>query len=308
MKTAHIWLLATLIILIIGTLTLAFNPNSSTQPKSEKTTIAVSIFPLADIARNVAGDKADVIQLIPSGSSPHTYSLTPQQLADLSTASTLFIIGHQLEPASLINATKANSTPVQTVDNGITLLPFEKHEENQDAEHEEEHGELDPHYWLSVPNAQIIARNIKQTLQSIDPANAYVYQENFNQYSRQLTELENNLQDMSRIIANPAFIAIHDAWSYFTEQYNLDLVATYEPTEGQQPTLSDLNNLKEIAKEHKLSVFYTEPQKQSTSAIRLIQNELNLGIGILDPVGGISPNDTYIDLMLNNMNALAPGE
>ena len=101
---------------------------------------------------------------------------------------------------------------------------------------------------------------------------------------------------------------MHNAWSYLADHYGLQLVGTYEPTEGRQPSLQDIQVLQKLIAQHSIKTFYAEPQKQSAGATRLLAQDLGLTIQVLDPVGGLPPYDSYITLMRENLRALAAAD
>ena len=289
-------------------------------------TVTTSIFPLTDIAQQIAGDRITVVQLLPNGASPHTYALAPQQLVSLQQSAALFVIGHNLDSWATRAATQTN-TPVIEVDEGIALREFgpddahehDHHDEpHQDEEHEDEHGHeeeeheeehnhaegVDPHYWLNIPNGQQIARTIAARLQAIDPTNSDTYEQNLNTYLQQLNTTEGELQAAIAAAPGKKFVAIHDAWGYFTDHYGFDLLATYEPVEGRAPSLAELEELRQIVLSNGITTFYTEPQKRSSSAIRFLEEELGLSIDVLDPIGGAAPHDSYENLIRANVENL----
>lgn len=282
-----------LVLLLIGAAFLIAGRREAGPGAGEKLTVAATIFPLADIARTIAGDRAEVVLIIPPGISEHSSGLSPRQLQRLQAARVIFQIGHGLDTALTARISAAAANPrLVTVDRGITLREF---------------GDtgVDPHYWLTVPNAGQIAQTISQTLQEIDPQNAAHYKLQTTNYLAELDALEQELQAQARTIRPKEFIAMHDAWSYFADHYGLRLVATYEPVEGQTPALADIERLREIIQQHSLAAFYAEPQKQATSAVRFIADDLGLAIKVLDPVGGLGGRDSYPALMRENMAALA---
>ena len=85
----------------------------------------------------------------------------------------------------------------------------------------------------------------------------------------------------------------------------MNLGATYEPVEGKQPSVNDLNHLGKLVSEYGITVFYAEPQKGSVAATRFLGDEFGLQIRELDPVGGAGEINSYIELMLYNMRTLA---
>lgn len=290
-------------------------------PPPDKLVVAATIFPLADITRQIAGPHAEVVQLIPSNSTPHSFNLTPQQIRQLTYVVKTFAIGHGLDHRVTDAASKAvgddrvinsafKTLPYSTVivDQNITLREFGSHSEDTDqADTDRADSNEDPHYWLTVPNAQAIASTIAQELINIDPTHTTDYQTNLTNYLHSLDQLEQELQQLSSQTTQRSFIAVHDAWSYFADHYGFSLVATYEPLEGRAPTINDLEQLHQLIQQHQIKTFYTEPQKTTSAGIRLMQQEFGLNIMIIDPTGGVDPNDSYISLMRRNMQAIVAG-
>ena len=119
-----------------------------------------------------------------------------------------------------------------------------------------------------------------------------------------MATLEKELQQTAKDTKQKSFIAIHDAWSYFAEQYDFNLVAAYEPVEGKQPSIKDIQKLDKIIKANKITTFFTEPQKQSDASARLMRQEFGLDVKILDPIGGTIEDYSYIKLMQDIMQTL----
>lgn len=264
-------------------------------------TVITTIFPLTDIARQIAGPDVEVVQLIPSGSSPHSFSLAPKQISSLTRADVMFVIGHGLDDFAVNSALKVKNIPTVLASDNIELNKFN----NQEGEVSKTRLlTIDPHYWLSVPNAQIMAKTVATVLIKADPENRDTYNNNLKNYDIQLEQLEKELQRTAKGAKQKSFIAIHDAWSYFAEQYDLNLVATYESTEGRQPSVKDIQKLGQIITASQITTFFTEPQKQSDASARLMSEEFGLIIKILDPLGGIPESDSYIKLMQQNMKMI----
>lgn len=282
------------LLLAAGLLLVAVSGRNQIPPaaNTDKVTIGATIFPLADIVRQIGGDHVEVVQIIAPGVSEHSAALSPEQLQQLQKAPFLFQIGHGLDNAlsdKIIGAIPSINR--MTVDEGITLREFA--------------GGTDPHYWLTAPNGQVIAANIARQLSDIDPRHANTYQENLKRVAAQLTALEEELQAISSTAPQKQFIAMHDAWGYLANHYGFNLAATYEPVEGRDPSLADLNRLQSIISQHNIRVFYSEPQKESIGAVRLLRDDFGLSIRVLDPVGGLPPYDSFANLLRANLQALA---
>lgn len=305
-KPYYILLFFILITIVAVTLLLITNNTSENLDQNNSLTVVTTIFPLTDITRQVAGPDVKIVQLIPSDSSPHSFSLTPQQISSLSQADILFSIGHGLDDSATNSALKVKNIPTTLVSEDIQLNKF-NHPDTEDHNthsHNTHTLTIDPHYWLSVPNAQIIANTIATSLSEIDPNNRDAYNSNNKNYQNQLEQLEKELQQTAKGAKQKSFIAMHDAWSYFSEQYGFKLVAAYEPIEGKQPSIKDIQKLGQIIKANQITTFFTEPQKQSNASARLMREEFNLNIRSLDPIGGKLGSESYIKLMQQIMQTI----
>ena len=146
-------------------------------PESNQTNqeikVSATIFPLYDITKNIAGDKAVVELIAPPGASPHTFEVTAEQVKKLQGTKTIFAIGHGLD--------EWTAQITSSIPNAQTLVVSDKiplHEsDEEDSEHG--HGDINPHYWLSITNAKIISSNILEELIVLDPENIIYYQNNY---------------------------------------------------------------------------------------------------------------------------------
>lgn len=289
---------------------LAYGRLASLVPAGKETqalTVGATIFPLADIVRQVGGEAVNVVLIIPPGVSEHSFSLTPQQLQELSEARAVFEIGQDLDSHLTERITSAlPGIQAISVDRGIALQAFGAGiVQTGEIDHDEG---VDPHYWLAVPNAMQIAQTVADELTKLDPERSPAYAGRLAAYARQLAELETDLQAQAKQVPREEFMATHNAWSYFAKQYGLKLVATYEPVEGKQPSLADLTQLREIVNQYHLTAFFAEPQKATTGVANFMQREFGLKILVLDPVGGLEGKESYADLMRANMAAIVnPG-
>ncbi|MEX1997932.1 MAG: metal ABC transporter substrate-binding protein [Candidatus Andersenbacteria bacterium] len=315
----NLGIVAAVAILAVFTVLAARERQPATSPLAG-TTVAATIFPLADIARQIGGEHLGVVLLIPPGVSEHSQALSPQQLQEVQRAQIIFQIGHGLDDG--LTGRLAQAFPalrLVTVDRGISVREFgeeeqEDHEkeghEDEATEAEEDHDHdsgIDPHYWLTVPNAMKIAATMTQSLAEMDPEHAASYQRNFTAYQEQLANLEEELQEAAHAIPRKEFIAMHNAWSYWADHYGFRLVATYEPVAGRDPSLADLQRLQAIIAQYNLTTFFAEPQKLSSTVTNFVERELGLKVLILDPVGGLPETNSYIELMRFNMRSLAEG-
>jgi hypothetical protein len=88
----------------------------------------------------------------------------------------------------------------------------------------------------------------------------------------------------------------HDAFSYFAEAYGLDVVATFEPYPGLEPSPRFVIEFQRNIRAAAVRVVFTEPQR-SIDALRPIARDLGVTLAVLDPLGGLPGRESYIDLL-----------
>lgn len=277
-------------------------------PAKEGVVVAATIFPLADIARNVAGPHAEVVQVLPAGASPHSFSPRPADIVKLQEAKAMFMIGHGLDDWALELTQSLPGMEPLVLNEGIELMEFEHehgHEDEEENENEEEHEEgLDPHYWLSPTNAKLIARNVAEYLAQLDPQNADAYQENLASYEDKLDSLREEVGQILFEKENRHLVVFHDSWNYFAREFGLEVVGTFQPSPGQEPSPAQLAELYHLVEENDVKTIYSEPQL-SPEVLRPFLEDMGLELAVLDPLGGTEGRLSYADLILHNARIIA---
>ena len=165
-------------------------------PKQEseyahKTLIFVSIPPQAGLLSALAGEHVEVRTLIGEGQSPHAYEPTARQLTALDDADLFFTIGAPFEQA-LLNKIQPLYPALPVVGTGDQIIRRAMPHEHHAGHCTGDHGEEDPHIWLSAGNAALIAAGMLHTLEQIDPDNQPYYQENYKRLSMVLEQIHIN--------------------------------------------------------------------------------------------------------------------
>lgn len=298
-------LIAILIVTFVGGCSLGKKGENNVSSDPNKVVIAASIFPIADIAQNVVGDTGVVFTVLPAGASPHTYEPRISDIKNLSDARVLFTIGHGLDEYVHDIEDNISGIEVVTVDANLDLLAFGDEEEghdHDDGEDSHDHGPVDPHYWLSADNAQIIAQTIADELKKVYPQYSRTFELNAVKYKNDLVGLNNDIIERLESVKDKPVITLHDGWNYFANEYGIDVIGTFEPEPGKEPGPRYLQELQEAIDEHGVKVVFSEPQL-SKDVLKALSNDLNIEIIELDPIGGLEGRMSYIDLM--KYNALA---
>jgi ABC-type Zn uptake system ZnuABC Zn-binding protein ZnuA len=259
--------------------------------RAERLKVAATIFPLYDIVREVADPVADVILVLPPGASPHTFEPTPSGVRALEGARVLFVIGHGLDDWAAKLARGAGIMRLAPVDAGIALRRAP-------------HGGVDPHYWLSAPNAKAIAWTVAAELTRLAPGRRGEIDRALAAY---LTRVDAADAEVHRLLADlptRRIATFHDAFGYFAEAYGLDVVATFEPYPGLEPSPRFVIEFQKNIRAAAVRVVFTEPQL-SIDALRPIARDLGVTLAVLDPLGGLPGRESYIDLLRFDARAVA---
>ena len=158
----------------------ACSGNSASPSGTADSVILTSTTFLADITRNIAGERLDVESLLPVGADPHSYQPTPRDVTKIVQSKLLIINGaeyeHFLEPL-LENAEGER----EVIEASAGLNPR--------TEAGNEHG-MDPHLWLDPNNVITYVENIREALTHFDPDGAALYKSNADAYVAKLQALD----------------------------------------------------------------------------------------------------------------------
>lgn len=280
------------------------NPQSPAPSDIDTITVATSIFPVYDIVRQIGGEAVEVKQILPSGASPHTFEVNPTTITNLDDSQVVFYIGNGLDDWSLSVADAAGIEQKIKLDQRIDLL--EADHEAGEGEHAEEEG-LDPHYWLSIPNAMLMGMQVKDSLVQIYPEQAELFEANYEDFAANMAKLDARLRERLNTIQNRNLVTYHSAWNYFARDYGFTVIAAFEPFPGEQPTPEFIRNFSQVITTNNVQTVYLEPQL-SNQSLQAIANDLGVTLMQLDPIGGQPGRDSYQALMEYNVDQLIIGQ
>lgn len=264
---------------------------------NQKSHIAATIFPVYDIAKNVAGDFTNVELILPPGASPHTFDATPSTLTKLQGVTRIFAIGQGIDSWSLGIVDNLAGAKIVELDKNIVLRASS--ESNDEYE-----GEDDPHYWLDPNNAIIMANTIADELAAIDPTNAGEYRQNATTFATTLEQQDKKWQTTISNLPINGIVTFHDAFFYFANHFGLSVITTFEPFPGKEPTPSYLQELENEIKKHGIRVLFREPQLYGAS-LQQFAIDQSISVSVLDPLGGVDGRQSYIELINYNVQTIA---
>lgn len=290
--------------------------------KSERTTVAVSIFPIYDLTKRIAGPDADVTLLLPAGRNEHSFDPTPKDIETASKAKLGVMVGLNLDPwmAKLLKDAAPTAKVLKVGDRVPTLtikddpIGADEHDDDHDHDHahpgEDDHddhdhakGAPDPHVWLDPRRAQLIVRAIAEELGRVDSAHALAYRDRGTALEKELGALDAEVEAKTKAFKLRGFVTFHGSFSYFAERYKLNILAVIEPFPGSQPTSDYVQKVLEVVKKKNVPALYGEPQLDPRPA-KIIADEAKIPLGVLDPVGGQPETDSYEKMIRFDVAAL----
>lgn len=274
--------------------------------------IVTTIRPIYSFAASVAGDLAEVENLLPAGVGPHDFQFSPQDMRKLGRADVVIVNGLGLE--SWLDRALKNSRagrPVQVVevtrglDPKILLSGYECAAHDHGAEGHGHHGEsVNPHVWLDPRLAMHAVSNIVAALQGLDPGHAAGYAANGAAYLAVLGRLDQDLARQLEGLRAVPFVTHHDAFPYFIRRYGLNQAGVVELVPDVEPTPQHLKSLYQKVRTSGARAVFTEP-RSPTRLVRQMARDLQLKVGVLDPLesGPLAPG-SYEQGMRANLKAL----
>ena len=256
-----------------------------TDTPDDKPVITVTIEPLRYFTEAIAGDRFDVVSMVPKGSSPETYDPTPAQLMSLSQSTAYLRIGFiGFEQAWMDKLT--NTAPHLQIFNtsrGIDLIfPNRVSEEEPHAKGRHSHHGPEPHIWSSPVNARIIATNIFKALCSLDNKHCDDY---LARYDSLCTVIDRTDSLCRQMLAQPgadhAFIIYHPSLRYFARDYGL-LQFSIED-EGKEPSPAHLKELITACREENVHVIFVQPEFDRRNA-ELIAGQTGIRVVEINPL------------------------
>ncbi len=283
--------------------------------------VVASFSIIADFAKNVGGDRIELTTLVGPDGDAHVYEPKPTDAVAMAGADVVLVNGLQFEGflQRLVDASATKASIVELT-KGVETLKMEEeghHDEAAEAKEGEEHaaeeeeghhhhGDVDPHAFQSVPNAEIYVKNIADAFCAANSAGCQTYQANATAYTAKLKALDAEVK--AAVESIPAdkrtIITSHDAFGYFAHQYGITFLAPEGISTESEASAADVAALIKQVKEDKASAIFVE-NITNQRLIEQIAAETGLKVGgtlFSDALSDESgPAPTYIDMMRGNI-------
>lgn len=339
MKKIVTLLLVTLVIFVLSACT--NNPEESTNVKKNSDSIDVytTVYPLSYFTERIGGNYVNVTSIYPPGANEHSFEPTQKDMISLAEADLFFYIGLGLEgfvenaksslakeDVQLVAVADYVSDVQLDISTGHThaeAIEEEHHHEEHDDHHESEvighvdhpesheghnHGNIDPHIWLSPTISKQIALAIKDSLVEEMPEQEAVFVENYENLVFELTSLNEQFEQLASEVSSKTFFVSHAAFGYIAGEYGFKQVPVAGLNSQSEPSQKELTQIVDLAKESNIQHILFE-QNVSSNLASVIQHEVGAEPLILHNLSvltneDIKNNETYFTLMEKNIETL----
>ncbi len=288
----------------------ACHASRAAEPTPErKARIVATVGMVADIVKNVAGERAQVASLMGEGVDPHLYKPTRSDIVTLTSADTVFYNGLLLE-GKMTDALVRVATSGKKV-YAVTELLDEKFL----LEPAEFHGMYDPHVWMDPAAWAQAARVVEHKLIEGDPAGKEAYEKNASAYAAQLDALN---AYAAKILASVpesqrVLITAHDAFNYFGRRFGFEVVGIQGISTESEAGVQDIQRLVNLLVERKIAAVFVESTVSARNIEALIEGAKAKGHTV--SIGGQLFSDamgkagtyegTYLGMIDHNVTTIA---
>lgn len=263
---------------------------------------------IADIVRNVGGDKIKVSGIIGEGVDPHLYKPTSSDVKLLQASDIVFYSGLNLEGkmGDVLVRIATSGKPVTAVTE--TLLASGDYVMADEAKH------YDPHVWMDVSGWMKATGVIAETLEEFDPTNAELYKKNAAAYSAELSKLhEYGKISFASIPENRrVLVTAHDAFNYMGRAYGIEVRGIQGISTESEAGLKDINDLVDFLVDHDIPAVFVESSVSQKNVRALIEGAASKGHQV--KIGGELFSDamgetgtyegTYIGMLDHNITTI----
>ncbi|MCF5914653.1 zinc ABC transporter substrate-binding protein ZnuA [Aeromonas veronii] len=286
--------------------------------------VLTTIKPLGFIAAAITDGVSEPKVLLPTGASPHDFSLRPSDIRSINSADLVVWVGPELEGFMAKPLANHPHALALTQVEGMPLFNYATQDSHDSHDHDDhdhaahEHGDhdegheghhhegVDPHIWLGPTQAKVIAKAIASELGKLDPANQARYDANLAAFDAKVDAKDKVIAGQMKTVNEKGYFVFHEAYGYWERHYGMSSKGHFTVSPERRPGAKTLVDIRKALEEKQASCIYAEPQF-SPAVIESVARNTGAKVLLLDEVGEQVPlgPDGYPQFMQQLADAFA---
>lgn len=286
--------------------------------------VLATIKPLGFIAAAITDGVSEPKVLLPTGASPHDFSLRPSDIRSINSADLVVWVGSELEGFMAKPLANHPHALALTQVEGMPLFNYATQDSHDSHDHDDhdhaahEHGDhdegheghhhegVDPHIWLGPTQSKVIAKAIASELGKLDPANQARYDANLAAFDTKVDAKDKVIAGQMKAVNEKGYFVFHEAYGYWERHYGMSSKGHFTVSPERRPGAKTLVDIRKALEEKQASCIYAEPQF-SPAVIESVARNTGAKVLLLDEVGEQVPlgPDGYPQFMQQLADAFA---
>jgi zinc transport system substrate-binding protein len=298
----------TVSLVVVFTLLLSCAACAGKAADDGKVSVIYTVRAFGEIAKAIGGDSVRTASFMPDGVEMHDFEPTAQSIVSVRDAD-IFLYSDLTDGAwfdTVEAVCKKSGTKTVNLSEGIVPIALQG-------------GGVDPHFWLSLKNADIIAQNIKIALSEVSPPGTTGFERNFDEFTGKSARLFGDYSEKYSGLQKRTFVCDHAAFGYLCAEFGLTQKSVTGVFDGGEPSAKELAELIDFCAANDIHNIFME-YGTDESVMRTLANEFGGSVSTVNTLesGGVENlrgtgednnkfADGYIDIMFANLDTIYEG-
>lgn len=265
---------------------------ASSEDSKSKISVVVSFNPLKEFAEAVGKEKVSIKVMVPEGTEPHDFEPKPRDMESLMKAKIFVYNGLGMESWVDKTLQAANNENLKVINSSKDIEPIKNGQSG-----------YDPHIWLSLKNAEIEAKNIKDALVDADSSNKDYYEKNYSEFVSKLDRIYKEYKSKFDGVSNKNFVTGHAAFAYLCKDFSLNMKSVEDVFADGEPTPQKMKELVDYSKSNNIKVIFME-EMASPKVSETLANEVGAKVEKIYTIESKEDNKNYIESMETNLEKI----
>lgn len=264
-----------------------------------KIKVSVTFNAMKEFTQAVGKDKVEISTIIPDGTEPHDFEPKAKDLTALNTAKVFVYSGFGMESWAdkVVKAAGNKDLTVVEASKGATPIT------NTDPDELKEHGQYDPHIWISLKGAEAEAKNIRDGLVKADPADKDYFEKNCDDFVSQLESLFAEYNTKFQSAKSKSFVTGHAAFAYLCRDFGLTQNSVEDTFAEGEPSAQKLAELVDYCKKNNVKTIFVEDMV-SPAVSQTLAKQVGAKVEQIYTIESSEENKSYVDRMKVNLQEI----